>query len=148
MALFNKKQNKEEEVSSEQRQPTNEEQMMRRQSAPRPTAEQEAQKLYDQQRMAMLQGQGMGADGAVNGFKALAQVIGKEQIQQASLTLQKYKEGKANLEKKIVDNEQWYKLRHWECMRADKNTIQPSSAWLFNCIANKHADAIDRKSVV
>ena len=143
MALFNRKKNTEEEVSSEQRQPTNEEQMLRRQSAPRPTAEQEAQKLYDRQRMAMMQGQGMGADGSVNGFKALAQVIGKEQIQEANLTLQKYKEGKANLEKKIVDNEQWYKLRHWECMRGDKNDLQPASGWLFNCIANKHADAMD-----
>lgn len=69
--------------------------------------------------------------------------IGKEQVQKASLTLKKYKDGKANLEKRIVDNEQWYKLRHWECMRDPKKDIQPTSAWLFNCIANKHADAMD-----
>ena len=71
------------------------------------------------------------------------QVIGKEQILRASQTLRKYKEGKANLEKRIIDNEQWYKLRHWECMRDPKNEVQPTSAWLFNCIANKHADAMD-----
>ena len=69
--------------------------------------------------------------------------IGKEQIQKANLTLKKYKEGKANLEKRIVENEQWYKLRHWECMRDPQKDIQPTSAWLFNCIANKHADAMD-----
>lgn len=69
--------------------------------------------------------------------------IGKEQIEKASLTLRKYKEGKANLETRIVENEQWYKLRHWECMRDEKKDIQPTSAWLFNCIANKHADATD-----
>ena len=59
------------------------------------------------------------------------------------MILNKYKAGKANLERRIVDNEQWYKLRHWECMRDAKQTIQPTSAWLFNCIANKHADAMD-----
>lgn len=123
---------------------SNEEQLMRRQSAPHPTIESEAQKFYQAQQARMLMGQGMDANGALNGFKALAQVIGKEQIQKANLTLQKYKEGKANLEQRIVDNEQWYKIRHWECMRKkDTTEVQPSSAWLFNCIANKHADAMD-----
>ena len=39
--------------------------------------------------------------------------IGKEEISKAMATLQKYKQGKANLEQKIIDNEQWWKLRHW-----------------------------------
>lgn len=69
--------------------------------------------------------------------------IGKKQVQEACQTLLKYKQGKANLEQKIVDNEQWYKMRHWECMRDKKKDVQPVSAWLFNCIANKHADAMD-----
>ena len=122
-----------------------EEQMMRRQSALRPTIQDEAQRLYQmQQQKMMMQNQGMNAMGAMDGFKALAQVIGKEQIQKANHTLQKYKEGKSNLERRIVENEQWYKIRHWECMRkAETSEVQPSSAWLFNCIANKHADAMD-----
>ena len=83
-------------------------------------------------------------ESAVDGFKVLSERIGREEIQKAQLTLQKYKEGKANLEKRIVDNEQWYKLRHWECMRkSSEHEVQPTSAWLFNCIANKHADAMD-----
>ena len=82
--------------------------------------------------------------GAINGFAALVEVIGREEILIASQTLRDYKQGKANLEQKIVDNEQWYKLRHWECMRqSQKEEVQPSSAWLFNCIANKHADTMD-----
>ena len=130
MGLFNKRKD--------------EEQLMRRQSAPQPTAQDEAMRLQRMQQAKMMQGQGMDASGAMDGFKALAQVIGKEQIQKANLTLQKYKEGKANLEKRIVDNEQWYKIRHWECMRSgDSTEVKPSSAWLFNCIANKHADAMD-----
>ena len=144
MGIFNrKKENTEEEAVAKNATPTPEEQMLRHQSAPRPTAQSEAQRLYDMQRQKMMQGQGMMPSGAMDGFKALAQVIGKEQIQKASLTLQKYKEGKANLEKRIVDNEQWYKIRHWECMRDKSQAVQPSSAWLFNCIANKHADAMD-----
>ena len=74
---------------------------------------------------------------------AVVQPIGKKQVQEAYQTLLRYKQGKANLEQKIVDNEQWYKTRHWECMRDKKSAIQPASAWLFNCIANKHADAMD-----
>ena len=85
----------------------------------------------------------VGAEGVMNGFAALTQVIGREEVLKAYQTLLKYKEGKANLEQKIIDNEQWYKLRHWECMRTKKEDVQPTSAWLFNCIANKHADAMD-----
>ena len=116
-----------------QKQPTNEEQMLLRQSAPQPTAEDEAMKLM----------QVKAPDGSINGIKAPAQVIGREQVQKAYQTLLKYKEGKSNLEKRIVENEQWYKLRHWECMRKKDSEVQPTSAWLFNSIANKHADAMD-----
>lgn len=83
-------------------------------------------------------------DGAVNGFDVLAQVIGREQVNEATQTLMKYKAGKANLEKKVVENEQWYKMRHWECMRksTDKQ-IEPASGWLFNSLANKHSVCMD-----
>lgn len=118
-----------------------EEQRARRQSAPRPTAQDELMSLREAQ---MASPQQAAPNGAINGFKALAQVIGREQIQAAQQTLQKYKEGKANLEKRIVENEQWFKLRHWECMRKkETNQVEPSSGWLFNAIANKHADAMD-----
>lgn len=62
----------------------------------------------------------------------------------ARATLSRYKEGKANLERRVIENEQWYKLRHWECMRrGSKQQVEPTSGWLFNAIANKHADAMD-----
>ena len=122
----------------EEKQMTNEEQMMVRQSAPQPTAED-----YIVQQAQMQAMQNPNTSGAIDGFQALAQVIGKEQVQAATQILQKYKEGKANLEKRIVANEQWYKLRHWECLRGEKQEVEPTSAWLFNSIANKHADAMD-----
>lgn len=100
-------------------------------------------KILNQQAQ-MLDSQGRDESGALDGFRAIAQVIGPEQIKQAMQILQKYKNGKKNLEEKIIENEQWYKLRHWETMRKSSNEeLKPVSAWLFNCIANKHADAMD-----
>ena len=70
--------------------------------------------------------------------------IGQEEVRRAAALLSRYKEGKANLERKIVENEQWYKLRHWECMRTSReDEVRPVSGWLFNSIAGKHADAMD-----
>ena len=118
-----------------------EEQMARRQSAPRPTVQGELQRMQEAQMASPMQA---GPNGAMDGFKALAEVIGREEIQNAQQILNKYKEGKRNLEQRIVDNEQWYKMRHWECMRkAETHQVEPSSGWLFNAIANKHADAMD-----
>ena len=83
-------------------------------------------------------------NGAIDGFSALNAPIGKEAIHKATQILQKYKEGKANLERRVIDNDQWYKLRHWENLRHSKpEQVEPVSAWLFNCIETKHADAMD-----
>ena len=71
------------------------------------------------------------------------QKIGRQEVIAAREILRRYKQGKANLENRIVENEQWYKMRHWECMRRAKTEVEPASGWLFNAIANKHADAMD-----
>lgn len=85
------------------------------------------------------------ANGAINGFDVLDEVIGVEEIQKANQILLKYKQGKANLEARIIENEQWYKLRHWDYIKQRKKDgdVLPTSAWLFNALANKHADAMD-----
>lgn len=72
--------------------------------------------------------------------------VGEEQISKARQVLNDYKEGKKNLEQKVIDAEQWYKLRNWECMRKEssvQNQVEPVSGWLFNAISNKHASAMD-----
>ncbi len=71
--------------------------------------------------------------------------IGREEIAKAAQTLAKYKQGKANLETRIVQDELWWELRHWEVIRQkrEKTGPEPSSAWLVNAIINKHADAMD-----
>lgn len=72
--------------------------------------------------------------------------IGKEEIEAAMETLRKYKEGKSNLEQRIIDNEQWWKMQHWSLIRQQSKNPgdpEPVSGWLFNSLANKHADAMD-----
>ena len=70
--------------------------------------------------------------------------IGKERILEATQILGKYKRSKANLEKRIIENEQWWKMRHWDLIRRKTSQDpEPASAWLFNSIANKHADVMD-----
>lgn len=140
MAKMRNTENEKKQEESNQKEMPLEEQRMHRQSAPRPTVSDELQRL------------GMAnqhPDGVMDGFRVLEEVIGREEVQEASQILQKYKQGKANLERRIVENEQWYKLRHWEYMRREskgensRNQVEPVSAWLFNSIANKHADAMD-----
>ena len=60
------------------------------------------------------------------------------------MILNRCREGKANLERRVIEDEQWYRMRHWECMRRGAgSTVEPASGWLFNAIANKHAEAMD-----
>ena len=68
-------------------------------------------------------------DPAVSGQEAPRRAIGPDEIRAAYATLLKYRAGKANLEKRIVDDQQWYKLRQWECLRkTKKEQIEPASA--------------------
>lgn len=70
--------------------------------------------------------------------------IGKEQIKKANQILQKYKNARGNLEKRIVENEQFWKLRQWDTYdTTNRQDIRPASAWLWNCIVSKHADFMD-----
>ena len=73
------------------------------------------------------------------------QVIDKKAIEKAAETLKKYKDGKKNLEDRIVEEEQWWKLRHWDIIGKGEmgDRPQPASAWLFNSISAKHADMMD-----
>ncbi len=71
-------------------------------------------------------------------------VIGPDQLRRARQEWNRCREGKANLERRVIENEQWYRLRHWECIRRSQGSqVEPTSGWLFNAIANKHAEAMD-----
>lgn len=76
--------------------------------------------------------------------------IGQAEVRKAAEILRRYREGKKTLEQRIISNEQWWKMRHWEQMKRDHNTPstnkndpEPASGWLFNAIIGKHADFMD-----
>ena len=87
-----------------------------------------------------------------------APIITDKDVERGIDLLTKYKDGKSNLESRIVNDELWWELRHWEVIgqskakRVDRSGKEvkstppqpkPTSAWLFNTIQNKHADAMD-----
>lgn len=81
-------------------------------------------------------------------------IIKKEDIREAHNKLEKFKQAKKSVDKRVIDNEEWFRQRHWKFMddgkKAKKNddapksdNIEPTSAWMFNSLFNKHADAMD-----
>lgn len=76
-----------------------------------------------------------------------APAVGAEQIAQWNYALQRYKAGKAKLERRIVNSEQWWKLRNAEQEEAESNVankgFRSTSGWLHNVIASKHADGTE-----
>ena len=74
-----------------------------------------------------------------------AMPVGAAEVAAATQTLQRYKAGKAALDRRLVDNELWFRMGHWKNYQNPMmpGKAQPSSGWLFNSIANKHADAMD-----
>ncbi len=60
--------------------------------------------------------------------------IGQEEIREAAGIMEKYKQGKKNLDERIVANEEWYKMRHWEQIRKKRKrqTIRSLQAHGFS----------------
>lgn len=74
--------------------------------------------------------------------------VGEEQVAKGMQILRKYKAGKARLEARIIAAQQWWRLRNWEEIEHKKgqqgsSDAKSSTAWLWNCIVGKHADAMD-----
>lgn len=110
----------------------------------------QAQAELDEVKRAMTEREKLNAHNADHtqyGAEESPKIIGREEVAKADEILRKYKQGKANLEKKIVSNEQWYKGRHWEEFKDEselkKNVKAATSQWLFNSLVNKHADIMD-----
>jgi hypothetical protein len=70
--------------------------------------------------------------------------ITEERLHKAQTILERYKSGKSRLDARLVEVEQWWKIRHWEWMqeRGARQDMQTASGWLFNVIVSKHADGI------
>ena len=67
--------------------------------------------------------------------------ITDEDIKKIYKEFQDYSEGKQVLNQRIKSAESWYKAQHWKELRKEED--EPASAYLFNMLINKHADAMD-----
>ena len=96
----------------------------------------------DDAMQSLLQGD---AGGSTPVSAAAETVIGPEKVAKAGEILQRYKAGKAALDKRIIENELWFRMGHWKNYQNKmmEGKPQPSRGWLFNSIANKHADTMD-----
>ena len=81
-------------------------------------------------------------------MKAVQVVIGPEQIKKFTQVLEEYKTGKSRTEQRILESEQWWKLRNTIVEEKETNIGKDGgytcvSGWLHNVIVSKHADAMD-----
>ena len=74
-------------------------------------------------------------------------MITSERLREFTRTLQRYKAGKASLERRVVSAENWWKLRNRFEQRktglGDDGGYRSESGWLHNVIVSKHADAME-----
>ena len=86
----------------------------------------------------------LGAQNQLAGMVAeLPKKITEETLVKAYEILAKYKSGKANLEKKIVQEEQFWKLKEADARKKKDEDYKPSTAWLWSCIESRYSDAMD-----
>ena len=75
-------------------------------------------------------------------------MIDQKKLREFDAILQKYKAGKAGLERRVVAAENWWRLRNRAEERRSGLSDDPAdfksvSGWLHNVIVSKHADAMD-----
>ena len=81
-------------------------------------------------------------------ISAPALPVDGNRLQEFDQILRKYKAGKARLEKRVVQSEQWWKLRNDEAARKEMGVawdrdFESRSGWLHNVLVSKHADAME-----
>lgn len=83
---------------------------------------------------------------AMDETKMTEMPVNAQTLTELTRTLQKYKAGKASIERRTVAAENWWKLRNQAEERKKTEGIggfQAVSGWLHNVIVSKHADAIE-----
>lgn len=105
---------------------------------------------------AFLMGQRMGAESLLElkgqsvpgGVSAEGRIMSKERLNSAMNTLLRYRAGKASVNRRIINAQEWWKLNNWQQIKLQFGHISTDAApkstgWLWNSIVGKHADAID-----
>ena len=81
-------------------------------------------------------------------MQAAPQRIGEDRLIEAEKILMQYKQGKASVDRRIINAQDWWKMRNWAQIENNRGTrgateIKSATAWLWNCIVGKHAEAMD-----
>ena len=99
---------------------------------------------YAMSEMKMLQAAGLRPETAATPQRPR---IEKERLSKWMDTLRRYKSGKANLERRVIASENWWKMRNDIEERKDSwqgpNDFKAKSGWLHNVIVSKHADLME-----
>lgn len=80
------------------------------------------------------------------GDNVTVKAIGIEQLRTFTEALQKYKAGKASVERRTINAENWWKLRNQTEREKDAKGLSgfnAKSGWLHNVIVSKHADMME-----
>ena len=68
--------------------------------------------------------------------------VGEERLREFMEILQRYRTGRSATERRIIDSENWWKLRNLPEGREEAG-FRSRSGWLHNVIVSKHADAME-----
>lgn len=69
----------------------------------------------------------------------------QQDAEEALEKLRRYKDGKTTIDQKATENQEWWRLRHWNVIPGTKmeGGREVGSSWAFNSLINKHADIMD-----
>jgi len=120
------------------------------------------EQMFDQRAVRTGEEEAAYTQGARMGAQAIAQQVSgnrgagaqtagrmnEERLIEAEKLLMEYKKGKASVDRRIINAQDWWKMRNWDQIANNRGTrgateIKSATAWLWNCIVNKHAEAMD-----
>lgn len=78
---------------------------------------------------------------AVNPREEQLKKVTSDKVREARARFEKYKNSRTSLNERLVANEQFWKMRHWEG-KSTKESVNPTG-WLINAVHSKHADMMD-----
>lgn len=70
-------------------------------------------------------------------------MIEKKDIENAETVRKKYADGKKNLENRIIDEEQAWRLQRWQGYEGKTPKMPSSAPYMWNAIVTRHADMMD-----
>lgn len=97
--------------------------------------------LTEAERERELAPEGTQAVGKENPREKALKNVTSDTVRQAKDRFEKYKTSRKSFEQRMIDNEQFWKMRHWEGKTANES-VNPTG-WLLNAIHSKHADMMD-----